>query len=271
MAVRVLIPATPEDFEIGFDPETANAFLRRGIDGLGSPDFTTPTIPHFLAGGLVGGRQTPGSRTLEIDAWTADPDNIAALSGLMDVRPDPTDVFPLTIEDIIVTGSRVLFVRPDGFDYLFDEDAFQSVVGLRLTFLAEDPVIYGAAVTESRSAAGSHSFTATNAGTHATRSGRAWTLELTASGTVVNPWIEIDDGDTARRIDFPVTLTTGQVLTVDHERQTWIGTQRISALPSTPSEDAPDWGVLGVGPNDVDLGADSGSFAVEFVYRSSWL
>ena len=138
-------------------------------------------------------------------------------------------------------------------------------------FLAEDPVIYGAATTESRTAASSHSFTATNAGTHATRSGRAWTLELTASGSVVNPWIEIDDGDTARRIDFPVTLTTGQVLTVDSDRQTWIGTQRISALPTTPGEDAPDWGVLGVGSNDVDLGADSGSFAVEFVYRATYL
>lgn len=271
--MRIEIPTSGSPIVIG-DAGTDDVLLQGGVTtGLGMPSFDTPTLPTYMTGGVTGGRQSVQARVVEIDAAVVDDAVLPALSSAMAPRPDPTDVLALSIVDAppFVTGTCTLYARPDGYDLSYDKLAWLGGVRVRLMFLAEDPVIYGAAVTESRTAAGSHSFTATNAGTHATRSGRAWTLELTASGTVVNPWIEIDDGDTARRVDFPVTLTTGQVLTVDHERQTWIGTQRISALPTTPSEDAPDWGVLGVGPNDVDLGADSGSFAVEFVYRSSWL
>lgn len=278
--MRILIPAEPDDFVIGPDPNASNAILRGGVSGLGSPDFTTPTTPRFLAGGVAGGRQLPGARTVEVEAFTLDPAALAALAGLMDVRPDPTDVFELTLEDVVVPGNRYLFVRPDGFDWLYNEDAYHeligdpgeeipdrsTVTGMRLLFLAEDPVIYSAATTSTGT-----TIEVENVGTHATRSGRAWTLELTASGTVVNPYVQIASTTSTKRVNFPLTLTTGQVLTVTEDRQTYVGTDRVSGIPYTPGEPGPDWGILYPGENTVTLGADSGSFSVEFVWRSTWL
>lgn len=264
---HVEIPALPTPILISTEP-TDDAIIDGGIDGLGIPKFLTPTMQRFLGEGVVGGRQLVGARSIEVEAFTLDPTVVTTLSGLMGARPDPVDVFPLPLVDIIVPGRRVAFVRPDGLEWIFDEEAHQEVVGLRLMFLAEDPVIYSETPTvEASSSSSSHSIEVTNAGNLATVNGRAWTLELTASGTVVNPWIEVDD----RRVVFPVTLTSGQVLTVDTDRQTWIGSQRITGLPTTPGEDAPDWPVIPPGESDVTLGATSGSFAVELAHRATWL
>lgn len=278
--MRILIPAEPDDFAIGTGIDS-DAILRGGITGLGSPDYNTPTSPRFLTDGVAGGRQLAGARTLELDAFVLDPAKLVDLAALMGPRPDPTDVYALTLENVIVPGNRYLFVRPDGYDWLYNEDTYHeltgeeeapplpdrsTVTGLRLIWLAEDPVIYGAATVETGT-----TITVENVGTHATRSGRSWTLEITASGTVINPYVQIASSTSTKRVNFPLTLSTGQVLTVTEDRQTYVGSERVSGIPYTPGEPGPDWGILYPGENTVTLGADSGSFGVEFTWRSTWL
>jgi hypothetical protein len=272
------------------EAEVVNPLLILGIDkgiqglvGHARPEGTEG-IRRFLAEGVVGGRHGVPSRTIVIpEARSASRLTAFSWSWGLAPRTDPLDALPLVVHDLWpapdpeeegaeITVPITVWCRPIGAEV--PQTTQQHGVGndwrvAGTSFLADDPVIYGAEEVENSSAAGSHSFTVVNGGSFATRSGRAWQLELTASGSVTNPWIEIGD----RRVVFTATLTSGQVLTVDADRQTWIGSQRISALPTTPDADAPDWGILEPGEegNAVTLGASSGSFAVAFKSRPTWL
>lgn len=268
--------------------EVTNPLLILGID-----KGITGLVGHARAGntegtqrivgeGVTGGRHLFPAKTIVIpEARSASRLRTFSWYWALTPRPDPIDALPLVIHDLWpapdpeeegaeITVPITVWCRPIGGVEVPQTTQQHGVGGdWRVggtTFQADDPVVYGAAEEETSSAAGSHAFSATNTGSFVTRSGRAWQLTLTASGAVANPWIEI----AGRRVTFPVTLTSGQVLTVDIDRQTWIGSMLISGLPTTPGQDAPDWPVLEVGENAVTLGASSGSFAVSFVYRPTW-
>ncbi len=271
--------------------EVPNPLLILGIDkgiqglvGHGRPGGTEG-ITRFLGEGVVGGRHQVGPRPIVIpEARSASRLTAFSWSWGLAPRTDPIDALPLVVHDLWpqpdpeeegaeITVPITVWCRPIGAEV--PQTTQQHGVGgdwrvAGTTFQADDPVIYGAEEEETSSAAGSHAFTVVNPGSFATRSGRAWTLELTASGAVSNPWVEIGD----RRVVFPVALTGGQVLTVDADRRVFIGSQAIGALPSTPGEDAPNWPILDVGSeaeNEVTLGASSGAFAVSFKSRPTWL
>lgn len=246
-----------------------------GVQGLlGGPGVTNiDGIQRHIGDGVAGSRHQSTVRTITFPLLMTLAEELAwQVSGSLAVRPDPVDVAPLVFREFGPTGQDIqVWARPLGAEASITviEAGVKSVWRLgSVQFQADDPVIYTATPTvESRSASGSHSFVASNAGTCETRNGRAWTLEFTASGSVTNPWIEIE----GQRVVFPTVMSTGQVLTVTTDRQTYIGSSRISGLPSTPGESAPNWPTLTPGDNDVSFGADAGSFAAEFSWRSTWL
>lgn len=241
-----------------------------GLTGASSPPLSTSSI-QLASGGVWGGRQTEQAQSVSVDApWTESTSTLMSLRALMRAKHVPFQMqwrglgWPTSLE-------LMRWVRPDGYESYVDEDAAHgSVHRLRLRFLAEDTNVYSATPTiEDRTAASSHSFTATNAGIYEAHGGprSAWTVNFTASGgSVVNPWIQIG----SRRVRWGLTLTSGQILTMADDRTSRIGSLRQDGRATTPGQAAVDWPTLPPGASTVTAGADSGSFALEFGYRSTW-
>lgn len=111
--------------------------------------------------------------------------------------------------------------------------------------------------------------TVTNAGTFATPSGRAWTLTITAKSAVTSPFIRIQahgESVTWRGLN----MTTNQVLRVDENRSSWIGSLGLDGFVRSDLSDFPNWPVMQPGNQTFKVGAVSGLVTAELTYRSAW-
>jgi hypothetical protein len=156
----------------------------------------------------------------------------------------------------------------------FGEDA--SVYANRayapsLRWLAADPTIYAgtAEVLESDAPASSHEFEFENVGRMSSPSGRAWTLTITASGTVSSPSVTL--AETSQTVTWQgLNLTSGQTLVLSSSRTSRIGSLRVDGFCRSGTSIAPDWPIHQPGVNTFTVAATSGSFTCELTCRSTW-
>ncbi len=180
-------------------------------------------------------------------------------------------------------GERIVFVKPRGVRYDWEQALRTGTSRIQLVAYAEDPRIYssalqsvviplGATITTgfSFSYSFSFSFGATSSatdGAYVTNSGnRPAPAILTITGPVVNPVVVNDN--TSSTLSFNITLTSTDVLVVDLVNHTVVlnGTanRRGSLLVS-------DWFLLAVGSNFIRYRAESGSGTTLTVsWRSAW-
>lgn len=159
----------------------------------------------------------------------------------------------------------------------------EKSTSLVVSFVAADPVLYGAAPSTftEPSPGTSWEFEAPNAGVEVPDALRAWNFTITAASTLVDPRIRVDHaGGSFEQVTFSgLTMTTGQVLTVS-ELIARVGTQRVTGyvrsltergtagrtfrawrlLDSTGSDDR----------NEVTVSAASGTFTGSCSVRSTW-
>lgn len=247
-----------------------------------APVLRTNRSNRGQAHGSYAGADLLGSRLVPVELLTMATTKSAALSAMLGF----TAAFgPADAEQGLVwqeDGTKyVLFGQP----VLADpnpEYLAQGAVDIAARFEATDPRIYS--LLESTGSVGFPSggtgrtydltfprtygasgadgiVTATNAGTFPT----PWTATIT--GPWVNPTIQrVDTGDT---LSLAISITSGEVLTVDSRERSLV----LNAAASRNNTVRPSsrWFDLGPGATAVRFGGASGSGTAELAWRSAWL
>jgi len=141
-------------------------------------------------------------------------------------------------------------------------------------WLAADPTIYSATAGDLAFGGGGSpvttvDLTVTNNGTMESPSGRAWTLRLTAHGTTTSPSIRnVESGQVVTWAGL--SMTSGQVLEVDVNRSSWIGSLGVDGYVTSGGSDFPNWPTLPPGESTIRIACATGALSGNFHPRSTW-
>lgn len=256
---------------------------RAAVTGLGS-QAPNVTVSDRLAGGGHYGVPTVRPRVVEVPLLQCrDFDVAEAFVASMQPSREP---LPLRIEGGPYTDKAVLFVHPEGAAATWDVDALgdREVVHVEGTrWVAPDPTIYDAEPTSfSGSATSGSPFSRSweNPGRGVPPEGlggRAWTVKLTASGSVSGVWI--DQGPGSQRVEFRGrTFTSGTTITVGADRVPAATTTGGSSTPVVAwSRHGGQWVPDPVWPRFrggvsslLRIGCTSGSLTVAGELRGTW-
>lgn len=232
-----------------------------GITGLGTPPRNTVLTPS-AQGGDVPGPSLSRAATIRIDQMrsTDRATVLGFLATMAELAPD--DERPLVLHNLLWGTDPVqVWARPETCDPALD--ALSLGIGdwrLRgTTWTAADPTVYSAAATtvNASTPATTQTLNFTNAGTKASRNGRAWTASITAAGgSVTGPYIALGD----QRVTWVgLTLTDGQTLTIDADRHSWVGSTPVDGYRYSGDSPDPDWPIHEPGANAFTVGRASGA------------
>lgn len=253
-----------------------DAQLAEAVLGLGQPPRTTKMMDRHGGGQEPGtsrdlGREVTASITLDT-ARAAD--LYATVVGSMAVRPDPTDVLPLSFAGLLWPGECRVYARPEKCDPVMDEEAVhEDHVALDLQWLASDPTIYSEALhvfdtaeLEATAPANSWTVTLNNAGTSAATAARhGLRVVITPATRCVGPRVMVPlRGEV---VTWPgLVIEVGQVFRWEADGTSWIGGQQVSGR-RTPFT-APL--VLRPGDQDLNIDCTSGTFDVRTEHRDTF-
>lgn len=252
-----------------------DAYLGEQVTGFGH-GLHRVAMTDRLAGGQAHGSSVPQSLVLEVDAW-ADAQQLSVLRAKMAARPG---VAQLSWRGLGWDPAHELSVwaTPTSFEATVDERAIMHgsadgvLDGLRCQWIAGDPTVYSATATTftQATATTSVSWSWTNPGAITPlpgMGGRAWTVEITASGALVDPYVEWG----THRVTIVGTVPSGKVLSIGPDRIPLVdGAPRVG-WSGTPSVPQPDWPRPEAGTaGTLEIGAASGSFTATGEFRGTW-
>lgn len=242
-----------------------------GLAGLGQPERET-NLSDRQGHGREPGAQWALERRITATVWARDIATVLMIDATMVPRPDPTDELEW-VGNFLGLGEHMCRVRPERCAWSYDLDASIGLFRIELEWVAARPTIYSAAATTATfaSAAAFHDVTATNAGT--VTGTDSWSLILTASGAVSDPYVQIQgdsgrDGESVRFVGL--SMTNGQTLTVDRLRVSRLGLQLVDGRARSRGQRVLTWPELRTGAQTVRVGAVSGTVTAIFAYRSTW-
>jgi hypothetical protein len=222
-----------------------------------------PAVPAWAQ---IGWRQVTAS-----NMSVKDPTKLLALRTAM---TDRVTIRELVFHDSMLSDDDLMLACvADRCEY--DKGAVEHSQGEyepSLQWLAGDPTIFSDAVGDlsfGGSPVAYADLTVTNEGTFASPSGRAWTLRIQAHGPVVSPYIRIsahNESITWRGL----AMTSGQVLTVDEFRSSWIGSEGQDGYVRSDDSDFPNWPILRPGVQTFRVGCVSGLISGNLHPRSTW-
>ncbi len=203
--------------------------------------------------------------------------NDSALMSLRAAMADRLTLRAFTFHDSLLTDAEDLMVMVVADQMPFGRTAAEFVnrnYQPSIQWLAADPTIYSAVAGNQSFGGGGDpvttvDLTVTNNGTMQSPSGRAWTLRITAHGTVTNP--SIRRTGTGQVVTWAgLTMTSGQVLEVDENRCSWIGALGVDGYVTSGGSDFPNWPTLPPGESTIRIACASGALSGNFHPRSTW-
>ncbi len=266
---------------LGFEGYTAGD-VSKGDDFtlLGDPPITglvperQTTTTARRDGGAWGGAQTDVTMIPRCRLYTPHRDRFRGLLAAMQARYQPGDESPLTVRGIL-WGDEVqvrCYVRPLEPQPIIEAGTIPlNNWRADLSWLAVDSLWYSdvATVVPGGPAAASQALAYTNPGTKVTRSGRAWTLTITAATNVVAPYVQIGSGPRVTWAGY--TLTAGATIVVDKDRHTRRGSLGLDGRLRTGHAADPDWPVFRPGvASTMTVGCQSGTLTAVLTARGTY-
>lgn len=243
------------------------------LSGFGGTEVEIPTSPRYDDGDVPGVPRRPG-KTVNLELGL-----IARTQAELVTLRDYTEqsFVPLPAPSPLVIGTRQMYVQVLKCDPFRDPSwpGDEKTTPCPIEFLAADPGVYSSTLHSYDSdalelpAGTGFAVPMTNAGTVASRQGRAYRFTITAVTDCVTPGMVVGDTESVRWTGL--RLTAGQTFRLEHDRSSWVGTQRVDGYArsagGTPFLSYP---VLDPGANVVDVGCASGTCHVVVEWRDTW-